>query len=308
MLRTPRKYRGSGLVAALLVVMVAAPASADSAPQYRIPFTPIIIPPFWSPAPTDSHGNGLASNRLSMAVGVAVATDYEGSNKDLLAPVAGATGRWHGHLFSWEGRALAVDLVPQYNYQKIKFIFAPAVSLNLDRTGTAKDPYVALLPKRKMAVDAGASIGFMASGLVLSPDDTLTVQVTAMHDVGAGDKSFVITPAVSYSMPLSKAALLSVVASMDVAGAGYGRYYFGIDAAGSAASGLPAYNPGGGIKSASVGLGGVASLRGDLAKGFAVGALLNYERLFGGFADSPIVAMRGTPNQFSATMGLGYTF
>ena len=307
MLQTPSKNHTRGLVAAMVLAMLATPACADSVPQYRVPFTPIVIPPFWAPPATDSHGNGLASNQLSMAVGVAVATDYEGSNKEILAPVAGATGRWHGHLFSWEGHSLAVDLVPQYSNRKFKFIFAPAVSLNLDRTGKAKDPVVALLPKRKLGVDGGVSIGFMESG-ALSPDDTLTVQVTGMHDLGGADGSFVITPAVSYSFPYSKAVLFSIVTSLDVAGAGYGRYYFGVDSAGSAASGLPQYSPGGGIKSASLGVGSVVSLRGNLNKGFAVGALLNYERLLGGFADSPIVAMRGTPNQFSATVGLGYTF
>jgi outer membrane scaffolding protein for murein synthesis (MipA/OmpV family) len=305
--QTPNKNRARRLAAAMVLATLATPAMADSVPQYRVPFTPVIIPPFWTPPQTDSHGNGVAANRLSVAVGVAVATDYEGSNRDILAPVAGATGRWHGHLITWEGHSLAVDLVPQYNNQKFKFIFAPALSLNLDRAGKARDPVVALLPKRKMALDGGVSIGFMGSGVLLS-DDTLTVQVTGMHDLGSADNSFMITPAVSYSAPYSKAVLFSVVTSLDVAGAGYGRYYFGVDSAGSAASGLPQYSPGGGIKSASLGLGSVVSLRGDLRKGFAVGALLNYERLLGGYADSPLVAMRGTPNQFSATVGLGYTF
>ena len=76
-------------------------------------------------------------------------------------------------------------------------------------------------------------------------------------------------------MPLSKAALVTASASFDVVGAGYARYYYGIDAAGSLASGLPAYRPGGGISSAGLGLGGLVSLRGDLRKGFAVGGLVN---------------------------------
>ena len=39
-----------------------------------------------------------------------------------------------------------------------------------------------------------------------------------------------------------------------------------------------------------------------------MGGLINYERLLGDFAGSPIVAMRGNPNQFSAALGLAYTF
>ncbi len=62
------------------------------------------------------------------------------------------------------------------------------------------------------------------------------------------------------------------------------------------------------MKSAAFGLGGMVSLGGDLRKGFAVGAKLNYQRLLGDFADSPLVALRGNPDQFSAGVGLAYTF
>jgi transposase InsO family protein len=41
---------------------------------------------------------------------------------------------------------------------------------------------------------------------------------------------------------------------------------------------------------------------------FLPGVRLNYERLQGDFANSPLVATQGNPNQFNATLGLAYIF
>ena len=303
-----RRACAIAVVAALLMIHPSAPARANAATPVRLFPRSIIPPPFSLPPEADASGEGLAPDRISVAAGAAVASDYDGSDHYSLAPVAGATARLHGHLLVWHGNSLGVDLVPEYRQQKFKLILAPFVDLNPNRTGRAHDPIVALLPKRKLAVEGGAVVGFSKTGGLVSSRDQLTVQVAATHDLGGVHRSFVVSPSVSYMVPLSKAALISASASFDVVGSGYARSYFGIDSAGHTASGLPLYSPGGGVKSVSLGLDGVMSLHGNLAKGFAVGVLLNYERLLGDFARSPLVAMRGTPNQLSAALGLGYTF
>jgi len=296
------------LVAVMLMITAATPVFADAVAPVGILPTPIVIPPFVMPPDRNAVGEGLAADRVVVAAGAAVASDYEGSNHYSLTPIAGATARLHGHAIVWNGNSFGIDLVPEYRNQTFKLIVAPYVDLNLNRVGTPDDPIVALLPKAKLAVEGGGVIGFVRTGILTSKYDSLTVQVSAAHDLGTVHRSFVITPSIGYVAPLSKAALVSAGASLDVAGAGYARTYFGVDGAGSAASGLPIYRPGGGIKSVDLGLGGAVSLRGDLRKGFAVGARLNYERLLGDFADSPLVAMWGSPNQFSATLGLAYIF
>jgi outer membrane scaffolding protein for murein synthesis (MipA/OmpV family) len=234
--------------------------------------------------------------------------DYEGSDHFTITPAAGAIATLHGHAIAWRGTSLGVDLVPEYRNQSSKFIVAPFVNLNPDRTRTPHDPVVALIPNRKLAVEGGGVVGFARTGILTSRFDSLTVQVSAAHDLGSVHRSFIVTPSVLYVAPLSKAALVAASASVDIVGAGYARYYFGIDSNASRASGLPLYRPGGGLKSADFGLLGAISLRGDLRKGFAVGAKFSYERLLDQFASSPLVAIRGNPNQFSAAMGLAYTF
>ena len=297
-----------GLAVVVLIMSMATPAVADVVVPARVVPVPIVPPPFVVVPDTDAAGEGLAPDRLTVVVGAGLGSDYEGSDDYVFGPGAGAIARVHGHSIAWQGKSLGVDLVPEYRKQIFKFSVAPFVNLNLDRTGTPRDPVVALIRKRKAAVEGGVEVGFTRTGILTSQRDSLTVQVSGAYDLGSVHRSFIVKPSVTYTAPLSKAVLISASASFDVVGARYARYYFGIDSGASASSGLPFYRPSGGVKSAAVGLGGVVSLRGDLRKGFAVGAKLQYQRLLGDFADSPIVAMRGDPNQFSAAMGLAYTF
>ena len=309
-LSRPFRLRGMAWlgIAAMLQAAVTTPAGAEAGAPLRVLPAPIATPLFVTPVDPDTNGHGLAPDRVSLALGAALVGDYEGSSHYVLAPIAGASARLHGHLLLWHGNSLGIDLVPEYRNRRFKIIVAPMISLNLNRTQRSHDQQVALLPDRKLAVEGGGVIGFSRTGVLTSPEDMLTVQIAATHDLGNVHRSFILTPSVFYVAPISKAALISASASFDLVGAGYAQTYFGIDSADSAVSGLPGYRPGGGIKSAAIGVGALRSLRGDLRHGFAVGVLLNYERLLGAFARSPLVAVRGNPNQFIATLGMTYTF
>jgi outer membrane protein len=80
--------------------------------------------------------------------------------------------------------------------------------------------------------------------------------------------------------------------------------YFSITPAQALTSGLPAYNAGGGVY--SYGAGG--QLEYFFNQHWQVHGLLEYERLAGAAADSPLVTMRGSPNQFTFGVGGTYTF
>ena len=90
--------------------------------------------------------------------------------------------------------------------------------------------------------------------------------------------------------------------------------YFSITAAQSAATvalapltgllPLPVYNAGGGIY--SYGAGGMA--RYFWSPQFATHAFVEYERLTGDAANSPLVIQRGSPNQFTYGVGATYSF
>ena len=50
------------------------------------------------------------------------------------------------------------------------------------------------------------------------------------------------------------------------------------------------------------------SLTGDLLHGFKLAAGGTYTRSLNDFADSPIVRLRGSKNQFLGAVGIAYTF
>jgi outer membrane scaffolding protein for murein synthesis (MipA/OmpV family) len=77
------------------------------------------------------------------------------------------------------------------------------------------------------------------------------------------------------------------------------RSYFGVTAAESGASGLPAYAPSGGLQSIGVELGAYQPLGQD----WGVTGTLRYDRLQGDAARSPIV-LQGSRDQISAEIGL----
>lgn len=85
-------------------------------------------------------------------------------------------------------------------------------------------------------------------------------------------------------------------------GSSYNQSYFGVTPAQSLASGLPGYNPKGGLLSYGLNLTLVAPLR----HGFTATFLTGYQRLTGDAADSPLVRLRGSPNQF--VLGLFLTY
>jgi outer membrane protein len=80
--------------------------------------------------------------------------------------------------------------------------------------------------------------------------------------------------------------------------------YYSINAAQSAISGLPVYNAGGGFYTYGAG----AQVEYFWNPQWQTHALFEYERLVGSAADSPLVTMRGSPNQFTVGLGATYTF
>jgi outer membrane protein len=80
--------------------------------------------------------------------------------------------------------------------------------------------------------------------------------------------------------------------------------YFSVDAVQAAASGLPVYNAHGGVRSVGAG----AKARYDFNRQWFTHAFVEYQRLQGDAADSPIVVQRGSPNQTMVGLGFGYSF
>ena len=80
--------------------------------------------------------------------------------------------------------------------------------------------------------------------------------------------------------------------------------YFSINAVQAMASGLPIFDAAGG--SHSVGAG--TQLRYQIDPRWEAHSYVEYERLLGGAAASPLVTLRGSPNQITVGLGASYSF
>lgn len=104
--------------------------------------------------------------------------------------------------------------------------------------------------------------------------------------------------------PVTHQLMLSAGPRITFASAAALNPYFGVDAAQSVASGLPAYDARGGLRSYGAG----AQARYAWTRQWATHVYAEYERLAASPGDSPIVTQRGSRDQWTFGAGITYTF
>ena len=279
--------------ALLAAALTATPAIAQDTAPPAVPNEPPL------PDPNDR------SDYLMIGAGAGITADYEGSDEYRLIPGAAIRARFSGISISSRGTYLYADLIP--GGQGLDIELGPIAGVRLNRTGKIKDDVVDLLPERNVAIELGGFAGVSFKGLT-NPYDALTFRVDAVKDFGNAHESWVLTPTVDFSTPLSRTFFAGASLSADFVQNDFADYYFGISPADTLASGLATYNPDGGIKSWQIGLLLNQSLSGDLRKGFSLFGLGSYKRLVGDFKDSPIVQDRGSATNWFGAVGLGYSW
>ena len=283
MIQTPRLR----LPFALLPLLIAAPAFAQDRPT----------------GPTVFDGDFLI-----VGGGVAYGPSYEGSDAYVAFPVPAIAGRLGGIGISPRPGGLALDFINDPRDAKFSFQLGPAARIRFDRNRQIKDPVVAALGKRGVAVEVGGNAGFSINRIT-NPYDSLTFGVDVRHDVAGAHDGLVIAPNASFQTPLSKGSFVAINVGAEHVDGKYARYYYSVTPGESLASGLPVYGARGGWKNVSVGTLAAIDLDGDLTNGgFSIFAGGNYSRLLGNFERAPVVSIRGTPDQFTGAVGIGYNF
>jgi outer membrane protein len=248
-------------------------------------------------------------SRLTIGIGAATLPDYEGADKNNITPGAVLIGKVANHDFFTRGTQLYVNLVPSRTGPGTNFELGVIGAARLDRTNEVDNLQVRALGKIDTAWEAGGYVGIGRTGVITSDYDTLTARIAYVHDLSNVHDSYVVTPQINYATPLSTRTLVSVGASADYVGKGYGRTYFAITPAGSLASGLRTYAINdSGWKRYNLSAFVLQSLSGDLRRGFGLGAGVLYGRMLGKYKRSPIVSDVGDADQLAAAVGLTYTF
>lgn len=250
----------------------------------------------------------LTRDTVMVGVGAAVVPSYDGSDKSVITAAPAIRGRVSGVNFALLGGRAWADLIADNNGPGWDFQAGPVVNLNLNRSSRIDDEQVAALGKVKAAIEAGGFVGVGKQGLITSDYDKLTVGVSFTHDVGAVHKSYLVSPSINYGTPLSRKAFVLLNLSANYMGDGYAQTYFGVTPGGSARSGLPVYNARKGWKDWTLGAMGNVSLTGDLTHGLSAVGGVAYRRMLDDAADSPVVRIAGSRNQWYGAVGLAYTF
>ncbi|NYT41546.1 MipA/OmpV family protein [Sphingomonas sp. R-74633] len=257
--------------------------------------------------PTNSETGDFAM----VGVGAAILPDYEGSDDYRIVPAPLATGRLSGFGFELAGTRLSVDLIPDYDSGTgLDFQAGPTVNVNLNRTSlkSIEDPRIKALGKIDTGIEVGGFLGVAKTGVFTSDYDRIAFRASYRKDVANASKAGVFNPSITYMTPLSRKAMVGMFLSATRVEKGYATTYFGVTPAGAAASGLAVWNPRGGWKDWTAGLGGAMSLTGDLTHGLQLFAGGTYRKLIGDFGDSPIVRTAGSRSQWLGSVGLAYSF
>jgi outer membrane scaffolding protein for murein synthesis (MipA/OmpV family) len=262
------------------------------------------------PAFAQDDGDSYLDRPYSLTIGAggAYVSSYEGSDDYEFTPAGLIFGKVAGFGFATRGTTLTFDLIRDRSDSPVSLDFGPAANIRFDRSSRIKDPVVRALGKIDRAIEVGAYGGIAKNGL-LNQYDSLGVRITWLRDVSGTHDSSIVTPSVDYTTPLSPRTLAILSVGADHVGGGYARTYFSVTPAGSLLSGLPVYAAASGWKNVRGSLFLGQTLTGDLRHPrLSLFAGASYSRLLGDFARSPIVSIRGSRNQYLATLGLAYSF
>ncbi len=269
--RSPAVGRWQSVAGAALLLPIAATAAAQ---------------------PTD--GDAVSA---SVTAGVGIAPDYEGSDDYQIVPLVAARAEWRGLSLETNGIGLQADLVP-----------LPQLSLGpIVRYAPGRDDVDDALVDRLAEVDSGVEVG---GHIGLSQRDPLgaggvaSLDLEIVAEVADGHGGMTAEVSAGWAVPLTGDLRLATSVSGTWASDEYMESFFGIDAAGAAASGLRTFQADSGIK--DVGFG--ATLSYAFTESFSAVGIFGYTRLLGDAADSPVTDDRGSPDQLFGGLGLSYRF
>jgi outer membrane protein len=271
--------------AALAAGVIAAFADSASAQQ---PLFTLPAPPFELPLVPSASGSWT----VMVGVGGEYKPDFEGAKGAMLSPVpifsirrAGSPENFHG---ARDSASIAL-----FDFGNLRA--GPAVKFVSSRKA---DNYSELqgLGDVKATVEVGGFVEYF-------PVDWFRTRVETRQGLG-GQQGVVADFSADFIVPLLQRFTISAGPRFTYESTKATSPYFGIDAVQAMATGLPAFDAQGGAHSAGAG----AQLTYRFNPQWEVRTSVEYERLLGDAAKSPLVALRGSANQTTFTVGASYSF
>lgn len=238
------------------------------------------------------------TGRDFVALGVGLTPDYLGSSNYQTVPFGFASYRVGNQRYTWRGLAVKADFLELRSGGRwVGGITAAYVPGRHD----VKNQAVDLLPEIAGSVDVGAFVGRRFSGL-FNRGDGLSVSLGAVADVGGVYGGYTARVDFDYYSPISSRVRALINVGTDFASTGYMSTQFDVNAAGSAASGLPQFH----AKSGFYQVSGSAGLNFQMNRRWGLFGQLAYTRLTGDASASPIVRIAGDADQWRVGLAVSY--
>jgi outer membrane protein len=273
-----RDFLATALVALMLV-----PSAATADPLITLP-----APPFELPVLPPVSGTWT----VMVGLGGEYKPDFEGANRSMLSPVpifsirrAGSTEQFRGPRDS--ASIALIDFGDLRAGPAGKFVSSRKASSYSELNG---------LGDVKTAVELGGFVEYY-------PVDWFRTRGELRQGFG-GHNGVVADLSADVIVPVVQRFTVSFGPRFTWESTKAAAPYFGIDAVQAMATGLPAFDAKGGAH--SVGAGAQVSYR--INPQWEVHAYVEYERLLGDAAKSPLVIARGSPNQTTFGIGASYAF
>lgn len=240
--------------------------------------------------PAFAQDNDDAPHRTRVGIGAHLYPSFPGSDEFDIGPMLDLDRARGDEPFRFEGPddSFGISLVRTGGVR-----FGPVVNFEGSRDA---DDVGALLPKVKFSLEPGGFVSFDLS-------DSFRARAELRKGV-TGHKGWVGLAGLDWIARDRDNWLFSIGPRVTWSNNRYQDAWFGVEPADAVASGLPAYNPGGGIQA----VGATASFETQFSPRWGIQTYAKYDRLIGDAADSPIVTQLGSRDQFSGGIGLTYTF
>jgi outer membrane scaffolding protein for murein synthesis (MipA/OmpV family) len=246
-------------------------------------------------------GEGLVKSGF-FSLGAAALPEFEGSDQLQVVPMIVSSVQFrNGMSLEVEGITSRLDLLADDFWRT-----GPIVNLTFGRTDDNVDSAaLRALEDVSNALEAGAFVGVsMPLSPSILPDGFFTADLSVRNDVLNAHDGLLATAEAEFAFPLARRLLFSLDFSATYASDNYMDAFFGVSSGDAAASGLATFSPDAGFKD----LGGAFVVSYAIGERIGVLTTVGYRRLIGDAADSPIVDVEGSPDQWFVGAGISWQF
>jgi len=241
------------------------------------------------------------ADELTLGLGVGWLPEFEGSDDFRTIPLPSFRYKNDWIEIKPSQLGLEADLFPG-----AKFDLGPIVRYGSGRNDRRRvdDPVVSLLEK----VDDAMELGFSFSGGVpveiIGIDDSgiIATRIAVIRGLESGHGGTTVEGAFRFVRPLTNSFTIVSSVSLTWASSDYQQAFFSISPEDALRSGLPVFQANAGLKD----IGFSVAARYKFNQRWRSSMILQLNRLVGSAADSPVVSIRGNPNQPFLGINLEY--